>query len=146
MFSLQKRRNQKMKKNSHRCQIVLFWIQSTLLSFFLISVSTFGSQLQVILQKHLHSDIDDHSVPKCEFQHHLKHWYLCCSWAGIMSSEYIRLFVFMVYFYRNRTFLPRSNWSQRAMLIDKEAWWWSKIEAEYVHTLSEIPSMLFINI
>ena len=36
-------------------QIVLFWIQSTLLSFFLISISTFGSQVQVILQKHLHS-------------------------------------------------------------------------------------------
>ena len=54
---------------------------------FLYLFQTFGSQLQVILQKHLHSDIDDHSVLKCEFQHHLKHWYLCCSSAGIMSSE-----------------------------------------------------------
>ena len=25
-------------------------------------------------------------MPKFDFKHHLKHWYLCCSWAGIMSS------------------------------------------------------------
>ena len=37
---------------------------------------------------------DDHSVPiKCEFQHHLKH---CCSLAGIMFSEYIRLIASMI--------------------------------------------------
>ena len=40
-----------MKQILPSCQIVLFWIQSIL-----ISISTFWLQLQVILQKHLHSD------------------------------------------------------------------------------------------
>ena len=42
-FLSKKAEIRKWKNISPRCQIVLFWIQSTLLSFFLISISTFGS-------------------------------------------------------------------------------------------------------
>ena len=73
-----------MKKQKFT-QIVLFWIQSTksIVIFLIYLFQTFGSQLQAIFQKHLHSDIDEEWRPI---------WMLCM-WFYSKNKMYLKIHI-----------------------------------------------------